>query len=448
VFSNLLPDTAPNVNNEPPPEPQYNGYYIVVTDTSNPQQSVTIYDLILIGVTALNVTTTTVKPICYDSKNGKITINASGGVQPYQIVTNSSSQSFVGNNITTAQIGNYTITVTDNSDPEQSVTIDNLLLKSVEPEMILVRPTEIDLAKQCDPTQYKIKLRIEDGQDTNFEGLTYRTKYASAYYQINYNGDENSDDELIWSQPPTQATYNNLGEFEVTIPATTIFESVGIRLCNPQGTCGSDIVKDETDFDLFEMLLPPNVLALNVNNINNSKQCQPNSVSFKFNVSHLSLGATYRAPYRLDYQIANVNNSYGPLIQSQIFITQNQQLITLPVPQILGNPSPSAKIKIRVTDKVGCVSPFLEIGPIQIPTQELNVIWSSQFVSGTPNTPNAIYTKSYQISGGIPPYTTTSGQPLLPSPNATTASANVAFNNGLTITVQDSAGCIITKNSG
>jgi hypothetical protein len=78
----------------------------------------------------------------------------------------------------------------------------------------------------------------------------------------------------------------------------------------------------------------------------------------------------------------------------------------------------------------------------------LNVNWSSQFVSGTVGAPNAIYTKSYQIVGGIPSYTTPAGQPLLSTPTSTSASANVALNNGLTITVQDSVGCLITKNSG
>lgn len=444
VFSNLLPDTAPNVNNEPPPEPQYSGYYIVVTDTSNPQQSVTIYNLILIGVTALNVTTTTVNPLCYDSTNGKITINVSGGIQPYQILTSSTSETFLVSNITTAPIGSYTIVVTDNSDPEQIFTIDNLLLKSTEPEMILVRPTDIELAKQCDPTQYKIKLRIEDG-DTNFEGLTYRTKYASAYYQINYNDNENNDGELIWSQPPTQTPYNSLGEFEVIIPATPIFESVAIRLCDSQGICGSDIFENETEFDVSEMLLPPNVLTLNVSNINNSKQCQPNKVSFKFNISHLSFGLTYRAPYRLVYQIANQSGVYGPETIHLTPITQNQQLITLNVPQFLGNNSSSARIRVRVIDNVGCDSPWLEIGPLPIPTQALGLSNNNNWSITQIGNGNCI--KQYQVVGGVPPYTTPSGQPLL-APNATSATATVACNNGLTITVEDSVGCLITRNSG
>jgi hypothetical protein len=56
------------------------------------------------------------------------------------------------------------------------------------------------------------------------------------------------------------------------------------------------------------------------------------------------------------------------------------------------------------------------------------------------------------ISGGLPPYTTPTGQPLLPEvaplpvPN-NTATATVACNNGLQITVVDSVGCTIVKNS-
>jgi hypothetical protein len=152
----------------------------------------------------------------------------------------------------------------------------------------------------------------------------------------------------------------------------------------------------------------------------------------------------------LEYQIANNSGVYGNTIKPNppILITENQQLVTLNVPLFFGNASTIAKVKVRVTDNVGCISPWLTIGPIAIPTQVLNVNWSSQFVSGTVGAPNAIYTKSYQIVGGIPSYTTPAGQPLLSTPTSTSASANVALNNGLTITVQDSVGCLITKNSG
>ena len=57
--------------------------------------------------------------------------------------------------------------------------------------------------------------------------------------------------------------------------------------------------------------------------------------------------------------------------------------------------------------------------------------------------------KTYVISGGLPPYTTPVGQPLLPlnPPNSNTASTTVACNNGLQITVVDSVGCTVVKNS-
>lgn len=458
TFCGLPADVATGVND---PNSGYTGYYIVVTDTSSPPQSAITYNLAVGGTSALNVTVGSQPTTCYDSNNGTITINASGGIAPYQFETTLNSTNLpnittpqtisTGSNISGATIGQYTVIVTDNSNPQQQFNT-NFEIKSQYPEMKLIRPNDADLAKQCDPTQYIIKIKIQNG-GADLNGNNYTGVYSSAYYQLNYNGDvDENTDELIWS-PVYNVPYDSSLEFVVLIPATTIFQSVSIRLCNPQGTCGSNINEDNTDFEVNEILLPPSVLLVNTLDIDNTKQCAVNQFSFKFNISHLFI-ASYRAPYILEYYLTNQLGVYPST--STIYptpITSNQQLVTLTMPTVIDGVSfafsNQAKIKFRVIDKVGCISPWEEIGPIPLPTSNLNVQWSNSQIPGT-NPPSCI--KTYVISGGLPPYTTPVGQPLLPEvpplpvPN-NTANATVACNNGLQITVVDSVGCTVVKNS-
>ena len=458
IFNNLPPDIAPNFDNQPPPDPQYNGYYLVVEDTSNPQQTFPIRNLTLGGVSVLNVKISSLNATCYDSSDGKITVNVTGGVEPYSVQTDS----FNGPVVPDLTIGNYVVRVEDSTNPPQVVT-QNIQLFSEYPEMKLSPNTTL-LPVQCDPTKYTIYLQVINGGtglNTSLPTPTlqnYTTRYPSnCYIQYNYDDAQDENNNLIWSQPPTPVTYlDNQFNIKLEIPSTPLFGTVKVRLTHPQGICGSNFGEDETEFDVLEMRLPPAPLVIDTINIDNSKQCLPNKVSFRLNVSHLSLFATYRAPYTLTYQIANQTGIFnGTDIIHTTLITQNQQLITLNVPNTLDGGSPtSAKVRLTLRDNVGCVSNTLIIdstpagSPIRIPTNDLDVNWSSTLVSGPANAPNSIYNKAYQIVGGIAPYTTPSGQPLLSTPSSTSANTNVALNNGLTITVEDSVGCLITKNSG
>lgn len=437
VFSNLPADNLSNAN---PQLSGFSGYYIVVTDTSNPQQTVTIYNLPINGVTGLNVVVGSIPTTCYDSANGKININGTGGIPPYNFETALTSvdpdEMFVGSAITTAPIGDYVITVTDSSSPAQTYST-NITIKSLYPEMILVSPTSQDLAKQCDPTQYKIKLKIQNG-GADINGQTYTQRYLSAYYQLNFNSQVDANDELVWGAPVSVA-YNAANEFEVIIPASTVFDAVSIRLSNAEGTCGSNTSVNETEFDVSEMILPPSALVLDVNNIDNDKQCVPNKVSFKFNISHLLLAQTYRAPYILQYQIFNpIFNSYGSTVTYPTPINQNQQLVS--INNITSNP---VKLRIKVIDNVGCESPWLELDPIQLPTNELNensIQWTS-----TP-AGNGFCNKTYTITSnaGIAPYTVVTG-PQLSTANSGTSQFPCNFITS--VTIKDSVGCTVTKNS-
>jgi hypothetical protein len=349
--------------------------------------------------------------------------------------------------------------VTDSSSPNQIFTTATPYdIFPGEPEMKLL-PDLTLLPLQCDPTKYTIYLRvINGGQAPNpTSGVleNYTTKYpAGAYIQYNFNDQEDADGNLIWSLPtnPPIPYLNSNYDIKIEIPVLPPFVTVKVRLSNPTGTCGSDYGQDETDFDINEMRLPPTFLTIDTLNIDNTKQCAVNKISFKFNISHLLI-ASYRAPYVLEYQVANSTGIYGPLTTYTTPIQTNQQLVTLNVP----SPSGSAKVRVRVKDNVFCESNWLIIenpngSPIQLPTSNLDVQWTNNQLPPAQQPPapqSPLCIKSYVISGGLPPYTTPVGQPLLPltPPNSNTASATVACNNGLQITVLDSVGCTIVKPS-
>ena len=265
--------------------------------------------------------------------------------------------------------------------------------------------------------------------------------------QFNYDDNENADDELIWSIPqPFTYLPASAGAFriKVDIPSTRFLDSVKIRLSNSQGTCSSNYVEDDTEFDTLQMRLPPSVLSANVNGIDNTKQCEPNYVTLRFNISHLSL-ASYRAPYIVRYQVTSIRGSQSLVNpQGQTIVTTNQQPIRLSVPNIGPFTPNSCSVRITLEDNVGCVSQPLVIGPITLPTTAINVSWE-YFNAGSGNT-----RKQYTITGGLPGISPTYN--ILFGPQLTLPTGNTGFSvvpNNFTISVQgeDRVGCPFNSNS-
>jgi hypothetical protein len=457
-FCGLPPDTFPtkntplNSNNEPIP---YDGYYIVVTDTSTPKQSYSIYGLSVSGVIGINVKITPTQPTCYDSTNGSIKIEVTGGVPPYTVETilkNSNKQALIGENISNLSIGTYETTVTDTSSNPQKFTSQPIELVPFYPEMKLL-PNKTLLPVQCDPTKYVIYLSVVNGgtgsNSTPPVKQNYTERYGTtrAYIQFNYDNSEDADGNLIWTYRE-EVKYTTGTNLKVEIPATNFRESVKVRLSNAEGTCGSDYGEDETEFDVSEMELPPAVLTVNTDDINNEKQCEVKFVSFKFNVSHLSI-ANYRAPYTMTYQVMPINSTlpqstsvYLGQLTYGTKITLNQQPIRLSVPDVtylgLKYQPDSCKVRIILTDNVGCVSSPIETELIKLPTEALNLKWSSITTGSNSD-------KTITMTGGIPPYKTIVGPEL--QPPAISATSTVPTNFIITATVEDSVGCIITKSS-
>ena len=170
--------------------------------------------------------------------------------------------------------------------------------------------------------------------------------------------------------------------------------------------------------------LPNTTLGINFTNINNTKQCNPNVVTFKFNVSHWFVGGNSymeRAPYTFKYKI----NGSGPTGTSSFFtetITTNQQVINTTMPSV----SSSAVITYTITDNKGCTDSGSFT--IAMPTQTLSAYWSYNTIV-TPST------KTLVTSGGFTPYSIT------PSVNSSKSVIQ-------SVTVSDNVGCtFITPSS-
>ena len=430
-FCGLPSDILPNTSST---HSGHTGYYIIVKDTSSSQQQYIIYDLNVGGVTGLNIVVTSVNPTCFDSGNGKITMAITGGIEPYLIETTLNNEPlFNGLTSNILSQGIYTTTVTDSSSPAQVVTRTTTLLPT-EPEMKLEADLFL-LPQQCDPNNYTIYLDVINGGQNNLnQNYTQVNGVTRCYLQFNYDSNEDSEGNPIWTTPQQFTYLNNptaSGPFKVkvTIPRTDITAGVAIRLSNSQGTCGSNYSEDGTDFDISQMKLPPNVLSVDVNNVDNTRQCEINFVTFKFNISHLTAFATYRAPYILEYQIAGQTGVFGTPTIYQTSITQNQQPIRIAVPRnALNLPSNKCSIRFRVADNVNCQSSWLTINNIPLPTNSITPNWSQSTVSGQ-------CIRSYTLSGGIAPYTVTNG--FLPNtPYVVSCQPNATSVSGL-----DNVGC-------
>jgi hypothetical protein len=398
------------------------GYYLIVTDSDG--DSVTVNDLIVNGPTPISIVVTKTDVLCYGSFTGSIELDVTGGNPPYTIET-LGSDGYSSTSILMESLsgGTFTTTVTDDYGTQASV-VTQITIANPEMSIEIVNGTE--LSKQCDPNQHEIKFFVINGGNA-FGGQIYT--------QYNLDDAEDSNNEPLFVNGPTLTFVNDSTPVSLFIPAGSFSSNISFRISNPQGTCFSN---DETA-SLSEVTLPLVLLNANINNldgstINNNKQCTPNFVSFKFNISHLQYGMSNRLPYTVNYK---VNNG---ATQTAI-VTTNQQLITSAVSQVGGVPASTCTIQIlSVTDSLGCVSPSFTLPQIQLPTQQLSGNWITVPIPGS----TTMVKKYLPISGGIPAYSTVSGYALYN--NTPSTIYEVAINNTLSSTIQDSVGCSITIN--
>jgi len=398
----------------------YMGYTLTVTDSVN--ATVDVHNLIIHGPSALTVTSLVTNVTCFGRDNGAIHINANGGVGPYSASTIAADGYYEeGLNLTGLSAATYSTTVVD-SENNFAYVISTVL--SLNAYMEIAKTSAADLqSAQNDPDNYKIIFYV------NYGGTA---PSITIEYNIDDAQDANSDYIFLTQTIPF---VNSTQPVMLIVPADSLNSNILIRMSNTQRTCHST----NLSFDKADMILPAGILKMNVTGIDNTKQCTPNKVTFKFNINDLQNApdATNNPNYR-----ASACNQGGSGYFSDIWVTghnlagtqsvqqttatqirtnqfQNAQSITLPVPMVGGLPAATCTIYVQTTFMNQCffgnigfytipnanpslpgTYPVLNIGPIVLPNTLLNGSWADTIVA-----PNTI--KKLNAFGGIQPYTST-----------------------------------------
>jgi len=323
------------------------GYVLEVTDSIGNIAYVT--NLIVDGPTAILLNPVKTDILCFGANNGTIDINISGGQPPYNTLTTTlNGYSSTSVNLTDLSGDTYNIEVVDQfgTTATASVTINVL-----NPELAIELVDSEVLEQQCDPNNHYIKFRV-----------TSAWASSTVYLDINIDEEEDSNG-LIWSPITVNGYVNSNTILELVLPVGSFSESIQLRMKNLAGTCYSEVI----DVDISEVSLPPIVLNIDINDVDNeSIQVSQSLVKFRFNINHLLLGFNSRTPYTVNYTvrgIRGINSVTGP--SQETIIGTNQQIITGTVPLVFGQLAESCIVTIRITDSKGCQSNILTI-PIDL----------------------------------------------------------------------------------
>jgi len=369
------------------------GYVLKVSDSTS---TITIKNLKVEGPTPLVLTQSTnptenKQTTCWGSADGAFKFTLAGGIAPYTITTTGpatfgSNSSLVS---TTATRGQYTITVVDAFG---TTLVQNFNVTSKNAQMVAQLASTTAMAKQCNPNNYIIPFKITSGAPL----AQNATLPSNIVVQYNINGNLDSNSNPIFTQVPTAIYQNASGDVLITIPKSVTMSSgtsnltkFRLRFVSLDGLCYSN----EIQVLESQIRLPNTTLSINFSGINNARQCNPNVVSFKFNISHIPFGAvsgadSTRYPYTFSYK---VNGVQKPLVTFNT-LAAVQQGITTTMPSVTNN----ANIRYVITDSKGCTASGSF--NITMPTAILNATWSYN------NSANP-QTKALNVTGGIPPYT-------------------------------------------
>jgi hypothetical protein len=326
------------------------GYTLVVTDSAG---SVTyINNLVINGATPLVINPVKTDILCFGETTGTININPSGGQLPYNALTTTvDGFSSASLNLTNLSAGTYNIQVTDQFG---TLATSSVTLLTLNPLISIDKPEDEIVVKQCDPNFHYIRFKVT-------------STWASSTVYLDYNTDNNEDinGNLIWTPITVNGYVDSNTILTIQVPVGTFTENYTIRMKNAAGTCYSE----ELFYDFVEVATPPVQLSINVDNPtvdNDSIQTSQSIVKFRFNVSHLLLGYTLRAPYVVNYSVTGYRNfDSATVTPSPTIISNNQQIIQSNVPQVNGLPATSCEVTVKITDNVGCESNIITI-PINL----------------------------------------------------------------------------------
>jgi hypothetical protein len=448
-------------------DPNTNGYTLTVTDTLGAQVSVT--NLLVTGPTALTVVSTTTNLTCFGADNGGILLTINGGLPPYSASTIGANNFYEeGTNITGLSAATYISSVVDANNGVPISVVSTVL--SLNPYMVILKPTDTEV-QDANPS-------IAAGGDPNNYRLPFYITYGgySPTTRVEYNIDDAEDatGELIWLSQ-TLTFVNSTLPLILLVPAESVSENITIRISNPMGTCFSN----EITYEKTDIILPQGDLRINVNGVDNSKQCVANQVTFSFNINDLQNYSTddtthYRGGYngadgyRSTIWVTGWNQAGTVSVTTttptvvKFTLLENLKPVTLTVPQVGGAPAYSCSVYIEITYRkpyniidgyvyfsypnpaqlpppnptLPVVYPNLTIPNIVLPVTTLTGQWGN-IPAPAPST-NVI--KRLSVFGGVQPYSST---PYNVYDGTVLTQYEVPSTQVITTVVTDSTGCKI-----
>jgi hypothetical protein len=420
------------------------GYTLLIYDESSPRQECITNNLVIVGRSVLSVTSTIKNIHCFGVDDGEIKLNIIGGVSPYKINI-TGPEDYSSKNLISSELkkGQYTATVVDSVGSATTLTVN---IDNDNPELIIEKASEEEVARQCDSNNYVIPFDITSG----FDGVTSEIEYS-------LNGGES------WAklEPVPKKAANN--RYTITLGRDSIsqddgiairfwsdkiarFDDAGVRL--PR--CYSEeITYERSEIELTPVLTGPfikdglgsNYTAALDAVYQNKKQCSSSIATYTFSINHLDTGFTGRAPYTIDYHVESLNSTPQKL-------THYGGLVTLKGTRNTGTFSDDyVEFFIRVTDNKGCVFPTSGwyTPKIQLPKTELSktIVTTGPFKTTVNNVFGDYYKHVVNVTGGVPFTNNT-----LKLGNGTTIKSGIPetiYTSSLVLvdTVTDANGCVI-----
>lgn len=373
------------------------GYKVVVTDSSTPVLACTHTGLKISGPTSIVAAPVTTNVTCYGGNNGSLALNISGGQSPYTILTTSSTPPFSSGAGTfpTLQAGTYTTSVVDSLGT--TLSLSNTITQPAQ--LALVTASVLDLAKQCDQTQYIIPFKYGTGASpAELAG----TSPIDFYYSIDGGGFVSYPIYLDPINPTVTLYYVNIIGMNIT-------NKIEFRFLSAAG-CASNTL------GIFETSIRKPTVALAIINTPIVQQCTAGSASMSIS---LVRDAT-RTPINIEYSTNGGTTWIAAGSTSSIFYTFNATVSIGPI-----NSSTTTSIKIRATDIKGCRNTIAT--SVTTPNTALHINVSTAYAYTTLGVP--YYTHSVSYGGGITPL----------SPSIATYTDTNSSNPTATIT--DNVGC-------
>jgi hypothetical protein len=285
-----------------------NGYTVTITDNAGNVCETT--GLIMGGIENLVITHDVEQTTCYESTDGSIQINASGGIPPYSFYTTgpygfTSIASFMG----ALGIGAYTSTVVDSQGNSASLSS----IVSSENPYLFIEPASVEiLAQQCDPNNHRIKFKVLSGLQPN------STAYIT--YQLDNGSFTNTSLPFVGSN-----------EFlELVINKNLVSSTIKFKVSNsPSYQCYSN----ELTINKPSVAAPNMQLSFDVD-YNSGSQPDIITVSGGFQ----------------PYQISVINTSNNSIINFTNVLNNNNESL-----YFYNNLPSSGLLQITVTDNVGCI---------------------------------------------------------------------------------------------